>query len=158
MGLGLAACGSHRNFVELKAHDRTFGEIWEGIDQVASSDGFRVDSSETDRGRGIYQTRWDRKVLNLGRSGRRRLHAEIVPDPDATEHSMVRFYVEQEKVTDLGKTFNVEERDWDSAGQDTQYQQIFVERLARVLGLLQSSNGPSSGPSSGPSRGQVPTR
>lgn len=131
----LAACATRHDFVELRAGDRTLGEVWGAVDRVASTDGFRQDMAASDRGLGIYQTRWDRRVLGLGRSGRRRLHCEIVPDRENDDHLMVRFYVEQQRVQDLGMSTPTE-KDWDDAGQDGVYQNIFVERLARFLGLL----------------------
>ena len=131
----LSACGTRRDFVELRAGERTFGEVWGAVDRVASTDGFRQDTAASDRGLGIYQTRWDRRVLGLGRSGRRRLHCEIVPDRENEDGLMVRFYVEQQRVQDLGMSTPTE-KDWDDAGQDGVYQNIFVERLARFLGLL----------------------
>ena len=140
---GLAACGTRRDFVELSAGDHKFGDIWSAVDRVATSDGFRLDVASSDRGLGVYQTRWDRRVLGLGRSGRRRLYCEIVDDRYADDQLMVRFYVEQQHVQDLGLS-NPAEDDWDDAGQDGVYQRTFYERLSRFLGIQPVEVAPSS--------------
>ena len=130
----LCSCGTYRDFVELRAGERSFGEVWTAVDAVVRSDGFRPDGAVCDRGLGVYQTRWDKRVLAMGRSGRRRLHAEIGPDPDVEDQILVRFYVETANVPDLSLGAPREE-DWEDSGQDGAYQELFAGRLAATLGL-----------------------
>ena len=136
-----ASCGTHFEYAELRVGDVPFARVWEGLDYVCRTDGFRVDSAASDRGLGIYETRWRERTLALGHAGRRRLHAEINDDHQVENGLMVRFYVEQQRVHELTRALRFVEDDWADAGQDTGYQRIFGERLRHRLGLVAPPTG-----------------
>lgn len=129
-----AACGTSRNWQEVHTVPMRFAQVWEGVDFVARTDGFLPDPAESDRGLGVYQTRWRRQTLMLGRAGRYRLRAEIRAKEEPEGAWLVRYYIEQQKVDDLARMFTQTEDDWSAAGQFSAREQIFGERLSRRLG------------------------
>ena len=48
---------------------------------------------------------------------------------------MVRYFIEQQRVADLERSFSPVEDDWDEDGQDAQQEQIFGARLRMRLGM-----------------------
>jgi hypothetical protein len=128
------ACNTVKSWQELETGPMTFAEVYDGVDFIARADGFTVSTGESDRGLGIWQSRWRHRQLGLNRPGRFRLRAEL-EDLGGNGKSgwRVRFYVEQMKVKDLKKSMNPEEDDWSSDGQDVEREFLFARRLSLRL-------------------------
>jgi hypothetical protein len=130
-----AACDSVRHWQELTTDPMPVGQVFEGIIHVASGDGLVADATETDRGNGIWQSRWRMFIMPLTRHpGRYRLRVEVLLDEGSAANGWpVRFAVDREKVDDLRRSIEPREDDWSSAGQDTEKEALIGDRLARRL-------------------------
>lgn len=113
----------------------TIGECYDGIVYIATHDGFRPDAATTDRGYGVWQSRWRERQLGLNRPGRYRLCAEVLVDEGSPEKGWpVRYVIEQQKVKDLQHSRNPVEDDWSGDGQDQEREVLFGEKLIRRIG------------------------
>ncbi len=128
-----AACGTAHDWREVPVGPMVYGQVYDGIDAVARGDGYLPSIPDSDRGLGIYQTRWRHKNLAMGRPGRFRLRAEIMEGGSREQGWTVRFYIEAQKVKDLGKSLDHTEDDWSGDGQDGEREGVFGERLRRYL-------------------------
>ena len=134
LSLLLAACGSVREWREMRTDPMTIGECYNGFHFIATNDGFRVDTSKTDRGLGIWQSRWRMRDGERHFRLRFRLKAEILVDDGSTETGWpIRYVIEQEKVEDLRRYASPREEDWSAAGQDAEREVILGEKLVRRL-------------------------
>ena len=99
----LASCGTFRNWRELQTEPMSLGEAWQGwVDIVTSRDGWVVDHSATDRGNGLWQSRWKRREIDRNFPVRSRLCMEIlVDDGSRNDGWIVRYVIEQEICEDL---------------------------------------------------------
>lgn len=131
----LAACGSFRNWRELQTEPMTLGEAWQGWqDIVTSRDGWVVDHSATDRGNGVWQSRWKRRETERNFPVRSRLCMEVLIDDGSRKDGWVmRFAVEQEICEDLRRHQEPTEEDWSGFGQNAEAEKVLGERLARRL-------------------------
>lgn len=130
----LTACASVREWRELRTDPMPIGEVYDGLVFVASGDGFINDASVSDRGFGIWQSRWKQRLLDNRHPGRFRLRAEVDLDGGSAAAGWdVRYRIEQETVKDLRRSTAPEEDDWSAAGQDGQREVIFGEKLVRKL-------------------------
>ncbi|MGB3968058.1 MAG: hypothetical protein WBO45_15085, partial [Planctomycetota bacterium] len=128
-----AACGTVHDWRELKTAPMTFGECYTGIVEIASRE-LRSDDSVSDRGLGIWQSRWRTKMLERNFLGRQRLRVEVLLDEgSATDGWPIRYVVEQQKVEDLRRFTDPREDDWSDAGQDREAETLLGERLLRRL-------------------------
>ena len=128
------ACGTVHDWRELRTEPMPIGSAYEGLAFVASGDGFAVDNSKSDRGLGIWQSRWRPRVLDDRHPGRYRLRAEILVDEGSAQTGWpIRYAVEQEKVKDLRKSVSPQEDDWSRNGQDQEREAILGEKLLRRL-------------------------
>ena len=131
----LASCGSFRNWRELQTEPMTLGDAWQGcVDIVTSRDGWVVDHSATDRGNGVWQSRWKRRETERNFPVRSRLCMEILVDDGSRQEGwLVRYAVEQEICEDLRRHQEPAEEDWSSYGQNTEAEAVLGERLVRRL-------------------------
>lgn len=135
VALLLASCGTVVEWHEMQSAPMTIGECYDGLVYIAMHDGFRADSTGTDRGYGRWQSRWRERQLGLNRPGRYRLRAEVMIDDGSTEKGwIVRYVVEQQKVKDLAHSRNPIEDDWSDDGQDAEREALFTEKLVRRIG------------------------
>lgn len=130
-----AACGTVRDWRELKTEPMPIGDCYEGIAWVASRDGYQSDDSVSDRGFGIWQSRWRNFVLPENRHpGRFRLRVEVLLDEgNATEGWPIRYAIDQEVIDDLRRSRDPREEDWSAAGQYKEREAILGERFLRKL-------------------------
>ncbi len=125
----------------MKSEPMTFGECYDGVEFLATRDGFTPDPLVCDRGVGMWQSRWRERQIGLGRAGRFRLKAEVLIDEGSADAGwVVRFAVQQQKVKDLGKSMNPTEDDWSEDGQDSEREVIFGQKLARRLAVKAPPN------------------
>ncbi len=127
------ACTVH-DFNQFETGPLTRGQLWEGVSEVAETR-FRPSAAVTDQGLGIFESEWRHEVLRRGHAGRTRLRVELDPRPGTDEGWVVRYFIEQQRVVDLGRSFSPVEDDWEEDGQDVQQEQIFGARLRMRLGL-----------------------
>jgi hypothetical protein len=128
----VSACAVH-DFQHFQTGPLTRGQLWAGVSEVAETR-FRS-SAVTDQGLGIFQSQWRHEVLRRGHAGRTRLRVELDPRPGPEEGWVVRYFIEQQRVADLERSFSPVEDDWEEDGQDAQQEQIFGARLRMRLGL-----------------------
>jgi hypothetical protein len=130
----LTACGSVRDWRELRTDPMPIGEVYDGLTAVAAGDGFFPDNSVSDRGHGIWQSRWKERLLDNRHPGRFRLRAEVDVDTGAAAAGWdLRYRIEQETVDDLRRSSAPAEDDWSADGQDGEREAIFGEKLVRRL-------------------------
>lgn len=112
----------------------TIGECYDGLEFVATRDGFRPDLLACDRGLGTWQSMWRDRTLALGRPGRFRLRAEVLLDEGSPALGWpLRFAIEQQKVEDLRKSLQPTEDDWSRDGQYRDREVDLAEKLVRRL-------------------------
>lgn len=131
----LASCGSFRNWRELQTEPMSLGEAWQGWEDIVTSrDGWVVDHSATDRGNGVWQSRWKRRETERNFPIRSRLTMEVlVDDGSRSDGWVLRYAVEQEICKDLRRHREPQERDWSAYGQNTEAEAVLGERLVRRL-------------------------
>lgn len=113
-----------------------FGECYDGVEFLATRDGFTPDPLACDRGVGTWQSRWRERQIGLGRAGRFRLRAEVLIDEGSSDVGwIVRYAVQQQKVKDLGKSMTPKEEDWSDDGQDAEREFTFGQKLERRLAV-----------------------
>ena len=130
-----ASCGTVRNWRELQTEPMTIGEAWTGFVAIATArDGWRPDSTATDRGNGIWQSHWRKREMERNFPIRNRLKMEILLDEGSREKGWwIRYVIEQEKVKDLRRHRQPMEEDWSADGQDGEGESMLFERLLRRL-------------------------
>ena len=134
--LMFAGCMHVRDWREMRTEPMTTGECYEGLNFIATTVGFVSDASVSDRGEGIWQSRWRTRVLDDPKRhpARFRLRAEVELDRGTPATGWpIRFVVEQQWIEDLRKSLNPKEDDWDWKGQDKEAEAILGERLLRRL-------------------------
>ena len=131
----LASCGSFHSWRELQTEPMSLGEAWQGwVDIVTSRDGWVVDHSSTDRGNGVWQSRWKRRETERNFPVRSRLVMEVlIDDGSRTEGWLIRYAIEQEICEDLRRHQEPAEEDWSSYGQNAEVEAVLGERLVRRL-------------------------
>ena len=130
----LAACGTVHEWRELQTAPMPIGECFDGIAFIAKGAGLASDDSVTDRGNGIWQSRWRQRALFQGRPGRYRLRAEVLIDEGSpTKVWPLRFAVEAQKVKDERRYNDARDEDFSSDGQDREKEAILGEALQRRL-------------------------
>lgn len=144
------ACGTVRDWHEVKSKPTNRAEVYDAIEFLARTDGFVASAGECDRGLGTWSSRWRQRQIGLGRPGRYRLLAEVLVDEGSDQDGWtVRFLIEQQKVKDLGRSREPAEEDWDDDGQDQEKEFLFGRRLAMRLGVdaeaVQDSRIPAPG-------------
>ena len=58
------SCMHVRDWRELRTEPMPIGQCYEGLDYIAAAVGFVSDASVSDRGEGIWQSRWRGRVLD----------------------------------------------------------------------------------------------
>jgi hypothetical protein len=129
------SCGLLRSWRELDTSPMTYGECFDGVEHVAKGAGFTSDGSVTDRGLGIWQSRWRYRVLPpVGRPARYRLYLEVLVDEGSPQKGWpIRYAVDQEHVEDLRRSVEPREQDWSVTDQDKETEAILGEMLSRRL-------------------------
>jgi hypothetical protein len=102
---------------------------------VATGSGLTSDDSVTDRGLGIWQSRWRMRTLpTTRRVARYRLRLEVMlEEGDAKTGWPIRFAVDQEVVKDPRRDLAPRDEDWSRDGQEREKETILGEALARRL-------------------------
>jgi hypothetical protein len=128
-----ASCGTVYHWQEIQTQPMTIGAVYDAVEFIAGGAGF-ASAPECDRGLGIWTSRWRPRSLQLGRPGRFRLKVEILVDKGSAKDGwLIRYLVEQEKVKDLKKSKNPEEKDWSNDGQYQEREATFGDALERRL-------------------------
>jgi hypothetical protein len=129
------ACSSFRNWRELRTAPMSLGEAWKGFeDIVGSRDGWTEDRSGSDRGNGLWESRWKERESPMNFPIRNRLRMEILVDEGSRADGwLLRYAIEQEKCEDLRRHIDPREQDWSSDGQNTEAEAVLGERLVRRL-------------------------
>jgi hypothetical protein len=128
-----ASCGAIRDWRELRTDPMPIGECYDGIVFVVAKD-LVSDTSVSDRGLGIWQSRWRTRYLERNQVARARLRVEIDIDEGSAKAGWpIRYIVEQEKVKDLRRDLDPREEDWSSMEQDKEAEVLIGERLVRKL-------------------------
>ena len=102
----LAACEGPRAWRDLGERPLPFETVWNAVVETSSRHGFAADNSATDRGRGVFQSRWRTQTQGFNDSHRLRVRAEMERgnEADAGLGWRVRFCVERQSVTDMAAT------------------------------------------------------
>ena len=131
----LASCGTFRSWRELQTEPMSLGEAWQGwVDIVTSRDGWVVDHSMTDRGNGVWRSRWKRREIDRNFPVRSRLCMEVLIDDGSRQDGwIVRYVIEQEICEDLRRHRDPGEEDWSTYGQNAEAETMLGERLVRRL-------------------------
>jgi hypothetical protein len=129
------SCGTVRSWRELQTDPMSLGEAYGGFVDIATAGSqWRVDENVTDRGNGIWQSRWRKREKDRNFPIRNRLRMEILIDEGSAEEGWwVRYVIEQEVVKDLRRHRQIVEDDWSADGQDTVGEADFGARLVRRL-------------------------
>lgn len=137
-----AGCGTSFEWREWDLGPVAFQDAWTGFAEIAAVDGFPMDTAVSDRGHRTFVSRWRTRAMPFRRSNRRRVIAEF--ERGTTEGSWrVRYYVEQQKVSDIGRTFSPVDEDWGEDGQDGQMERRFAAKLRMRFGTgVESASGP----------------
>ena len=129
----LAACGTVRDWREMRSDPMPIGQCFDGIVEIAGTE-FLADVSGTDRGEGLYLSRWRQRVLPNRHPARNRLRLEVLLDEGSAATGWpIRYYIEQETVDDLRRDRDPREEDWSADGQDSEKEVLFGERLLRRI-------------------------
>ena len=104
-----------------------FEDVWTAFQEFAETDGFPIDRAGSDRGRKSFVSMWRSRELPFRRSNRRRVHATFERLDEGGW--LVRYYVEQQTVGDIARSFEPREEDWDDAGQDSEMEQRLAVKL-----------------------------
>ncbi len=138
-----AACGTVHDWRELQTAPMTLGDCLDGFEHVATGQGFVVDGGVTDRGNGIWQSRWRDRVHPTNRHPARfRLYAEVlIEEGSAAKGWPIRYAVEQQIVDDLRRSIEPREEDWSNDGQDREREAILGEALVRRLAPKSAPGG-----------------
>lgn len=120
---------------ELDAPDKSFGDIWVGMQLLTRRLGYAADRAETDRGRRVFQSTWRTQTRFPRGSVRHRVRVEV----DRIEVNMpgwrLRCYVERQRVDTIGRSLSPREEDWEPDGQDLERENTFMGQLRTELGL-----------------------
>lgn len=138
LGLLLAVqggCVQTHSYRELDLPDKSFGEIWVGLQEVTRRLGYAASRAETDRGKGVFQSTWHTRFKHPRGTTRRRLRAEVERIGPEQAGWRVRCYVEKQKVGSIGRSVSPREEDWEPDGQDVYLENTFVATLRAELGL-----------------------
>lgn len=133
----LSGCSTPENWQQLDS-DESFESLWREFADSAAARGYRTDFSGTDRGLRTYQSAWREKVIgNLGQTARVRLlgRFERVPGDDASWR--VEYRVEKQSVSDMSRTQQPTEEDYEPDGEDVLEGRQFGAQLRSRLGIDQ---------------------
>ena len=140
--LFLVACGTVREWRYLDTEPMSLAECYDGVVFIADV-AYRNDTSVSDRGLGVYQSRWRRRESDYNFPLRHRLRCEILIDQGSSDKGWpVRYRIEREKVEDLRRHRDPQEDDWSADGQDSEAEALFAQRLARRLAPKSVVNEP----------------
>ena len=130
---------------ELDVPNKSFGDIWVGMQHVTRRLGYAADRGETDRGRRVFQSTWETRLMFPRGSMRYRVRAEVERIRPNEPGWRVRCYVERQKVNNIARSLNPREEDWEPDGQDPLKENVFVGTLRGELGLtvLESTPRPT---------------
>lgn len=135
----LASCGTVRDWRYLRSDPMPVAQCYDGIVEIAAGE-FAQDPAQSDRGEGVFVSRWRQRVKDNRHLARNRVRVELVLGEGSAQTGWpVRFYIEQETVKDLRRDENPREEDWSADGQDAAKEALFQERLLRKI-------APKSGP------------
>lgn len=132
----LGGCTQTLKYRELEVPDRTFGEVWVGMQVVTRKMGYHA--KLVDRGKKVFESSWRTQTRFPRGSVRHRLRAEVERiDPRQPDEPgwRVRCCIERQTVTTVGRSLNPEEDDWEPSGQDLDREERFVALLRGELGL-----------------------
>jgi sulfatase modifying factor 1 len=115
-----------------KSEPMVLGQCWDGLVEAATLKGYAEDPGVSDRGLGLWQSRWRPRLLANRHPGRTRVRIEIDLDKGSYSHGWpFRFVCEQQTVKDMRRASDPREEDWSSDGQDAELETILGEFLVR---------------------------
>jgi hypothetical protein len=129
-----AGCTHVRDWREMQTDPMPIGECYEGVSFIANAAGFQADAAASDRGHGIWQSRWRSRTLEGEKRHRARFRLYLEIDVDkgsAIAGWPIRYVIEQQWIEDLRRERSPKDDDWDWKGQDKEAEAIFGERLMR---------------------------
>lgn len=140
--VGVQSCGGTIfSYQEITVKKLDFASVWnESRDAVSSVEG-SLDPRATDRGLRVMKTRWNTRKMPFGNGRRTRVHLEIVRKSPLEQ--LVRFYVERQKNSNMGRVFHPEEGDWEDAGQHFDKERILRYHLRSRFATARKEPAPS---------------
>lgn len=132
VALLLASCASPVRWREVE-HDAAFESMWNQLVRTATRSGYPANNNETDFGLKQYVSQWRSTPAPFRQGRRTRLHAEF-ERLDEKPGWRIRFYMEQQKVTDIAIGFEPEEDDWSDNGQDPGKEDVLLGQLRLAFG------------------------
>jgi len=133
----LAACATPmREWRDLGERELPFEDVWNGVVETCSRHGFVIDERESDRGRGVFTSRWRTSTMGFGQSRRQRVRAELIPGSEAGARVawQLRFCVERQTVGDMARSLDPRETDWKPDGQERGMEDIIEAQLRLRFG------------------------
>ncbi len=147
--LATGGCVQTFAYRELDLPDKSFGEIWLGLQQVTRKMGYAADRNVTDRGKRVFQSTWETRLV-FHNASRHRLRVEVERVGPDMPGWRVRCHAEKQRVGTIGRSLSPREEDWEPAGQEITREEEFMGQLRGQLGL--AIVAPTSRPSEEPTR------
>ncbi|MEZ5963035.1 MAG: hypothetical protein R3F56_04225 [Planctomycetota bacterium] len=132
----MTGCAAPPQWRDLGDRAVSFETAWNAVVETSTRHGFTPDDRGTDRGRGLFQSRWRSWTQGFGQSRRMRMRAEL-ERAEAVDESLVwhlRFCVERQSVPDMARSMNPRESDWVSDGQDRDFEDVIEAQLRLRFG------------------------
>jgi hypothetical protein len=131
-----SACAGPRQWRDLGERAVPFEQVWTAVVETSSRHGFAIDHSGSDRGRGIYQSRWRTWAQGFGQTHRLRIHAEMEQGEvvDSRRSWRLRFHVERQTVPDMARSMDPREADWEADGQERDLEDVIEAQLRLRFG------------------------
>ena len=135
----LASCGTLHDWQEVKTEKIAQAELFDAIEHIALKNGYTPDVGETDRGLGVFVSRWRRSHQWVGRPLRYRLVVEVdLEEPTQEGGYFVRYAVERQKVGNPSRSMDPREEDWSDDGQESEAEYLFGTSLQlRLTGKVE---------------------
>lgn len=132
----LGACAAPPRWRDLGERALPFENVWNAVVETSGRHGFALDESQTDRGRGRFQSRWRTWTQGFGQSRRLRVRAEFDRGEVVDEHASwrLRFCVERQAVPDMARSMNPRESDWSADGQERDLEDVIEAQLRLRFG------------------------
>jgi hypothetical protein len=123
-----AACSAPESWRSVEV-DSSFGETWTAFGEIATTNGYRMDEDESDRGLRIFTSRWRASPAPFRKGARTRLHARFERPEDNADRWRIDFRVQRQTISDISGGFDPEEGDWDDGGQDAAREDVILGQL-----------------------------
>lgn len=142
----LAACAVPPRWRDLGERAVPFETAWNAVVETSGRHGFSANDRDTDRGRGVFCSRWRSTTQGFGESRRLRVRAELERGQvvEAQLAWRVRFCVERQAVPNMARSMNPRESDWEADGQETNLEDVIETQLRMRFGEADVVTRPAS--------------